>query len=139
MTIFQVFVPVTVVLASFALAGQQTAGKQSGSASNPPRPESSRPLKVRVSEGVARALLIEKVEPAYPEEARKAHIEGSVVLRVTIDTDGTVQDIKLVSDDPMLAASAIEAVKQWKYKPYLLNGQPAIVEAQVTVAFKLVP
>jgi TonB family protein len=95
------------------------------------------PGRVRVSQGVARNLLIKKVDPLYPEDARHDHIQGQVVLQVIIDKNGDIESVMLVSGHPALAPAAIEAVKQWKYKPYLLNSQPVQVETQVVVNFTL--
>jgi protein TonB len=69
--------------------------------------------------------------------ARQARIQGQVVLQAEISKDGVIQNLRLVSGHPMLAPSAIEAVKQWKYKPYYLNGEPVEVETQITVNFSL--
>ena len=85
------------------------------------------PQRVRLSQGVTRGLLIHKVEPPYPPLARAARIQGDVVLRAIIDREGNIQDLGLVSGHPMLVPAAIEAVKQWHYRPYLLNGQPVEV------------
>jgi protein TonB len=93
--------------------------------------------RVRVSEGVAKALLEKRVQPLYPEEARHHLIQGDVVLKVVIASSGDVSEIFVVHGDPMLAAPAKDAVKQWKFKPYLLNNQPAEVETQITVSFTL--
>src|SRR5437660_8676602 len=79
--------------------------------------------RVRVSQGVTKGMLIYRIEPAYPPLAREARIHGVVVLTAIIDKDGNVQNLQLVSGHPMLAPAAIEAVKQWRYKPFLLNGQ----------------
>jgi TonB family protein len=95
------------------------------------------PMRVRVSQGVATGLLVTRVQPQYPDDARQGRIQGQVVLRTLIDKNGDVDGLTLVSGHPLLAPAAIEAVKQWKYKPYLLNGQPMGVETQVTVAFQL--
>jgi protein TonB len=86
---------------------------------------------------VAEALLVKKVNPDYPKDARKQRIQGVVALRVRINTTGDVTDATLISGHPALAQAAIDAVKQWKYKPSLLNGQPAEVETQVVVNFTL--
>ena len=91
----------------------------------------------RISPGVAQRLLIKKVEPQYPEDARHAHIEGQVFLRAVIDKKGNVKSATLIQGHPLLAQAAIEAVKKWKYKPHLLNGQPVNVETLVTVNFVL--
>jgi TonB family protein len=97
------------------------------------------PLRVRVSQKVSDALIAKKVQPQYPPEARDKHIQGTVILRTEISKEGDVTESTLVSGHPLLAPAAIEAVKQWKYKPYLLNGQPVAVETQVSVAFELQP
>ncbi len=95
------------------------------------------PQRVRVSTGVATGLLIRKVTPNYPQLAKQARIQGTVVLQAEISKDGTIQNLQLISGHPMLAPAAIEAVKQWRYKPYLLNGEPVAVETQVVVNFSL--
>ncbi len=95
------------------------------------------PERVRVSQGVSTGLLIKKVPPDYPADAREARIQGQVVLQALVDKNGDVEKLTLVSGHPLLAPAAIEAVKQWKYKPYLLNGQPVAMETWVTVSFQL--
>jgi len=95
------------------------------------------PQRVRISQGVTKGLLIHKEEPVYPQLARAARIQGEVVLSAVIDTNGTIQNLSLVSGHPMLVPNAIAAVKQWRYKPYLLNGQPVEVETTITVIFTL--
>ena len=97
----------------------------------------SAPQQVRVSEAVAQALLLKRVDPTYPPEARSAKIQGAVVLKLNIDKEGNVYKVELVSGHPLLAPAAIDAVKQWKYKPYLLQGDPVQVETTVTVNFTL--
>ena len=100
-------------------------------------PKIATPTRVRVSSGVSSGLLIRKVSPNYPPLARQARIQGTVVLQAQISKDGSIQNLQLISGHPMLAPAAIEAVKQWKYKPYLLNGEPVEVETQVQVNFTL--
>jgi protein TonB len=95
------------------------------------------PQRVRVSQGVTSGLLIRKVQPPYPTLARAARIQGDVVLKAIIDKDGAIQDLQLISGHPMLVPAAIEAVRQWHYRPYLLNGQPVEVETTITVIFTL--
>jgi len=95
------------------------------------------PQRIRVSSGVESGLLQSKIAPIYPPLAMQARIQGTVVLKVIINRDGEVQDISLFSGHPLLAPAAIEAVKQWKYRPYLLNGEPVAVETQVQVNFSL--
>jgi protein TonB len=100
-------------------------------------PKVATPQRVRVSSGVSTGLLIRKVQPNYPQLAKQARIQGQVVLQAEISKDGTIQNLQLISGHPMLAPAAIEAVKQWRYKPYLLNGEPVAVETQVVVNFSL--
>ena len=100
-------------------------------------PKVATPQRVRVSTGVATGLLIKKVTPNYPQLAKQARIQGQVVLQAEISKDGTIQNLQLISGHPMLAPAAIEAVRQWRYKPYLLNGEPVAVETQVVVNFSL--
>lgn len=95
------------------------------------------PQRVRISQGVTKGLLIHRVEPVYPPLARAARVQGDVVLKAIIDKNGDIQDLQLISGHPMLVPGAIAAVKQWRYKPYLLNGQPVEVETTITVIFTL--
>lgn len=97
------------------------------------------PTRVRVSQGVMQGLLISKQPPVYPEEARTAHIQGTVLMAMEISRDGSVCRIMLISGHPLLAPAAIDAVKRWKYRPYLLNGQPVEVETQAQANFTLKP
>ncbi len=100
-------------------------------------PKIATPQRVRVSSGVSTGLLIRKVPPTYPPLARQARIQGVVILQAQISKEGNIQNLQLISGHPMLAPAAIEAVKQWKYKPYLLNGEPVEVDTQVQVNFTL--
>jgi len=100
-------------------------------------PKIATPQRVRVSSGVVSGLLVRKVPPTYPPLARQARIQGVVILQAQISKEGTIQNLQLISGHPMLAPAAIEAVKQWKYRPYLLNGEPVEVDTQVQVNFTL--
>ena len=95
------------------------------------------PQRVRISQGVTKGLLIHRVEPAYPTLARAARVQGDVVLSAIIDVNGQITNLQLVSGHPMLVPAAPEAVRQWRYKPYLLNGTPVEVETTITVIFSL--
>lgn len=119
--------------------GGQMGGVIGGIISSTPVavPKVATPQRVRVSQGVTQGLLIRKVQPAYPPLARQARIQGSVQLQAEISKDGTIENLRLISGHPMLAPAAIEAVKQWRYKPYILNGEPVEVETQITVNFTL--
>jgi len=77
------------------------------------------------------------VKPIYPALARNAHVEGQVVLKAVIAKDGSIRDLKVLKGPAMLTRSAMTAVKQWRYKPYLLNAQPVEVETQITLDFRL--
>lgn len=91
---------------------------------------------LRISE-MSEGNLIRKVQPAYPALARSARIQGTVVLQAFISKDGSIENLRLLSGHPMLAPAAIEAVKQWRYRPYILNNEPLEVETQITVNFSL--
>lgn len=119
--------------------GGQMGGVIGGIISSTPVavPKIQAPTRVRVSSGVVTGLKIRDVKPVYPPLARQARIQGTVVLQALISKTGDIENLQLLSGHPMLAPSAIEAVKQWKYKPYLLNGEPVEVETQVQVNFTL--
>jgi len=95
------------------------------------------PQRVRISQGVTKGLLIRRVEPSYPTLARAARVQGEVILSAVISVNGEIENLQLVSGHPMLVPAALTAVKQWRYKPYLLNGQPTEVETTITVIFTL--
>jgi len=121
-----------------ALAAQESAPESKGESSQQPTVPAL-PLRVRVSRGVSQAMAVKKVQPEYPPEARAAHIQGEVILRIIVSREGDVSKVSLVSGHPLLAPSAIDAVKQWKYKPYLLNGHPVEVDTEAAVSFRLEP
>ena len=96
------------------------------------------PVKIiRVASGVAEANLIHDVTPQYPPEAGRARIEGTVVLMALIGTDGIVKDVRVESGPALLAQAAMDAVKQWRYKPYMLNGPPVEIDSRITIIFTL--
>ena len=101
----------------------------------PPPPEPREPI--RVSNGVQNSRLINRVDPVYPELAKRARVSGIVLLQVTVDEQGLVAGIKLIRGHPLLNQSAIDAVSQWMYSPTLLSGEPVPVIATVTVNFLL--
>jgi protein TonB len=121
--------------------GGVIGGIISASSSPAAAPPLSKPApavqRIRISQGVIQGLLIFKVEPTYPPLAQQARIQGAVVMTALIDKGGNVQRLQVVSGHPLLAPAAIEAVKQWRYKPFVLNGQPLEVETTVTVNFHL--
>ena len=95
------------------------------------------PSSIRVSQGVSQGLLIKKISPVYPPSALQLRKQGAVELLATVSKAGTITAIKVLSGDSALAKSATDAVRQWKYRPYLLNGEPVEIETQVTINFKL--
>ncbi|MGA8270327.1 MAG: TonB family protein [Candidatus Sulfotelmatobacter sp.] len=94
---------------------------------------------VELSSEAAQSSLVRRVEPQYPEQAITRHIQGPVLLDVRADRKGDVQDIKLVSGDPILAEAAIAAVRQWQFKPPKVNGQPVEMQTKITLRFSLPP
>ncbi len=95
------------------------------------------PAPVKVATGVTTGLLIKKVQPVYPEEAKHAHIQGTVVLQAVINKTGDVVDLEVVSGPIELVVSAVNAVRKWKYRPYLLMGKPVAVSTQIVVNYVL--
>jgi periplasmic protein TonB len=91
---------------------------------------------VNVSQGVSQGLIRKRVQPIYPSSALRMKIEGTVELMATISQHGDIASVKVLSGDPILARAAADAVKQWKYEPYLLNGEPVEIKTQITVKFK---
>jgi len=100
-------------------------------------PKVATPQRVRISQGVSQGLLIHKVVPQYPALAKQARIQGAVVLQALIGKDGTVTNLRVISGHPMLTNAALDAVKEWRYKPYYLNGEPVEVETTINVNFTL--
>jgi periplasmic protein TonB len=100
----------------------------------PPAPPALRPLRVsRVMEG----NLVHRVQPEYPALAKTAHVQGAVVLHAVISKQGTIEGLEVISGPPALVGAAVDAVRQWRYRPYYLNDEPVEVDTQVTVNFVL--
>lgn len=101
-------------------------------------PKVAEPVKrVRISQGVTQGMVINKTEPVYPKIALAAHLSGVVLLHAIISKEGAITELQVVNGSPLLTAAAIDAVKQWRYRPYLLNGEPVEVETYVTVTFEI--
>jgi protein TonB len=101
----------------------------------PPPPVAPSPSRVRISAGVAGGMLLQRIDPVYPPIARAARISGTVVLDAVISKTGSVESLHVVSGHPMLVQAALDAVRQWRYRPFLLNGMPVEVQTTVTVTF----
>ena len=100
-------------------------------------PKVAAPTRVRVSSGVTAGLVIRKVQPVYPQIAKTARVQGQVVLQAAISKEGVIENLRVISGHPLLTQAAIDAVKQWRYRPYILNGEPVEVDTTVTVIFSL--
>lgn len=95
------------------------------------------PKRIRVSTGISEGMLVHRVEPVYPVIAARARIQGTVQLRAVIAKDGSIENLQVIGGHPILQQAALEAVKQWRYKPYILNGEPLEVETIVIVNFHM--
>jgi protein TonB len=94
------------------------------------------PKRIRISQGVVKGMIIHKVEPPYPVLARQAHIQGDVVMSAIISKEGTIENLQVLSGHPLLVQAAIDAVKQWRYRPYMVSGEPVEVETKITATFR---
>jgi periplasmic protein TonB len=127
-----------------AISGDALRGDPRGMAnlfdgSRPVLPIAAPPARiapVRVSH-ISEGNLIRKVQPAYPPLARSARIQGVVVLQAVISKQGSIENLQVLTGHPLLVPAAIEAVRQWHYRPYVLNNEPVEVETQITVNFSL--
>ena len=119
--------PPTVVLAA-------NGGEKLDNLSSEPTPLPT--VELRVSQGVTEAKILRKVEPTYPAEAFTQRLSGTVTLTATIAEDGSVPEVKVLKGEPILAAAAVAAVRQWRYSPFLLNGKPIAVQKAITIIFK---
>ncbi len=97
----------------------------------------STPRTLSISSGLMAGNLLDRTVPQYPAIARAARIQGTVVLQATIAKDGTIQNLRVINGPPMLQQAAFDAVRSWRYKPYLLNGEPVEVETTINVVFNL--
>jgi protein TonB len=109
------------------------SGLMASASSSVPKPSLAT---VRISQGVSQGLLIKRVQPKYPPAALAVRSQGAVQIEATINKEGNVTNLKVLSGDPVLAHAALEAVRQWRYKPYYLDGEPVEIQTQITVNFK---
>jgi protein TonB len=128
---------------NFGVAGGMDGGNNNGvmgslfGSGNGPQVKAAPPKKINISAGVSVGLLLNKTSPTYPPIAKAARVQGTVVLQATISKAGTIEDLHVISGPAMLQQAAMDAVRQWRYKPYLLNNEPVEVETQVNVIFTL--
>ena len=117
--------------------GGVMGGILGGIGSGPAIVKAAPPKKLSISSGVMAGNLLQKTVPQYPAIAKAARIQGTVVLQATISKAGGIENLRVVSGPPMLQQAAMDAVRSWRYKPYLLNGDPVEVETTVNVVFNL--
>ena len=122
---------------SGVFGGLPGQGIMAGNGPALPPPKPAAPARIKQGGEVTAASIITQTRPAYPALARQARIQGTVVLHAIIDKEGKVAQLEVVSGHPLLVASAIEAVKQWRYKPTQLNGDPVEVDTTIQVTFTM--
>jgi protein TonB len=115
------------------ISGQGIISGDSPSLPSPPRPAA--PVRIKQGGVVTAASILSQTRPVYPALARQARIQGSVVLHAIIGRDGRVAQLEVMSGHPLLVQAALDAVRQWVYKPTLLNGDPVEVDTTITVSF----
>lgn len=106
-------------------------------ASTAPPPKVATPQKLRISSGVADGHKIGGSDPVYPQMAKIAHVQGDVVLQALISKTGTIENLRAISGHPILIQAAMDAVRQWRYNPWVLNGESVEVETTITVKFHM--
>jgi protein TonB len=108
-----------------------------GDMKSAPKVQAAAPKKVNISGGVAAGMLLDKTMPMYPPIAKAARVSGTVVLQATISKTGTIMNLRVISGPAMLQQAAMDAVRSWRYRPYLLNNDPVEVDTTVNVVFSL--
>ena len=128
---------------SFGVAGMEGLGGSANGVmgsvfgSGGPKVQAAVPKKVNISAGVAIGMLIQKTQPIYPPIAKAARVSGTVILQATISKTGSIQNLQVVSGPAMLQQAAMDAVRTWRYRPYLLNNDPVEVQTTINVIFSL--
>jgi TonB family protein len=132
-----VLVGACVVLGIATATSAVALGFGAGQKSSAEKDASSKSIPASISPEKMQERVITKVNPIYPPEAKKARIQGAVVLKAVIGKDGHVENLKVVTGPSELQQSALDAVRQWVYKPYLVNGAPIEVETKISVIYTL--
>jgi protein TonB len=128
---------------AFALFGLLCSGTFAQEQEAPSRPPEVGPLpsrppsRIRVEANVAKKSLLTQAIPVYPEAAKAAHVCGTILLHAIIGKDGTVQQLEYISGPRLLSKSAMDAVRQWRYRPTVLNGEPVEVDTKISIVYKL--
>jgi protein TonB len=118
-------------LAALSAGSETTLGALLSASNNLPQPA------FKVSQGLSGGTIERRVNPIYPRKALERRLEGRVLLQAVVTEDGRVRVLKVVNGDPLLARAAMEAVAQWRYRPYRLNGKPIQKPTDITLVFKL--
>jgi protein TonB len=129
---------------SFGVAGMEGLGGSANGvmgsvfgSGGGPKVQAAAPKKVNISAGVAVGMLIQKTQPVYPPIAKAARVSGTVILQATISKTGSIENLQVVSGPAMLQQAAMDAVRTWRYRPYLLNNDPVEVQTTINVIFSL--
>ncbi len=122
-------------IVSTGTGGPQLSALLHAGTSVTPTIQRTQPKRWKVSGGIEQGLLIRYVKPVYPRLAQAAGVQGEVVLQAIIGKDGSIENLRAISGNPLLVKAALDAVQQWRYHPYLLNSEPVEVETQITVRF----
>ena len=127
--------------ANIGVAGMEGLGGSTATdslfANKGPKIQAAAPKKVNISAGVMVGMLLQKTQPLYPPIAKAARVSGTVVLQATISKTGQIEGLHVISGPAMLQQAALDAVRTWRYRPYLLNNEPVEVETTVNVIFTL--
>src|ERR1039457_7154178 len=127
----------------FGVAGMEGLGGSSSAVNDSlfgnkgPQVKAAAPKKVNISAGVMQGMLLQKTGPVYPPIAKAARVSGTVVLQATISKTGSIENLRIISGPAMLQQAALDAVRSWRYRPYLLNNDPVEVDTTVNVIFSL--
>jgi protein TonB len=123
----------------FGVAGGTGSGSMSSMFGSVPKTQvkAATPKKIAISGGIMQGMLLLKTVPQYPPIAKAARVQGTVVLQATISKTGSIENLKVIQGPAMLQQAALDAVRTWRYKPYLLNNDPVEVETTVNVIFTL--
>lgn len=121
----------------FRMTPRQSAKSSATASAIPVDPEGSSPAPITLSPEETAAYLLERIEPEYPESARQQHLQGNVVVDAIVSREGKVRDVNLIRGDAQLATAAMDAVRQWRFRPYQQDGQPAEFQTRIVVKFTL--
>jgi protein TonB len=122
---------------TLGVSGNSDTGELANLSNAPVGVPKPSPQVLKISQGVSEGLVLKKLAPKYPAQAIQLRIQGAVQMQATISKEGNITNLKVLTGDSLLSRAAQDAVKQWKYKPYYLNGEPVEIQTLITVNFKL--